>query len=73
MPSTDALAPVVANVATSAVTSVPAGTVAVMLDPEIVATTVDGRPGLSADRNTKRVIAFAELGAIATVTVKLCV
>src|SRR5205809_309239 len=68
-PLTLTFVPVVENVATSALTFVPAGTVATMTLPLIVAITSLGSDGLSDDMNENAVNAFAELGAIATVMV----
>ena len=68
--STVTLTPVVANVATSPVTSVPNGTIAVIEVPVIVAVTSASSAGeLLMDRNANAVIVFAELGATVTVTV----
>ena len=63
----------VVNVATSAVTLVPNGTVAVMLVPLIVPVMLPVRPALFADRNENAVIALAELAATVTVTVYVAV
>src|SRR5258708_37497597 len=67
---TATLAPVVENVATSAVTSVPNGTVAAMSAPVIVAVTSAVKLALSADRNANAVISFAGLAATVTATAK---
>src|SRR5580704_11345337 len=72
-PPTVMLAPVVANVATSAVTFVPNGTVALIVVPLIVATTLAPRFGLLSERNAYDVIAFAVLGAMVTATVYVCI
>src|SRR5580704_12534555 len=67
------LTPVVAKVATSAVTFVPNGTVAVIVVPLIVAATSALRFPLFAVRNAYDVIALAVLLATVTVTVYVCI
>lgn len=63
------LAPVVANVAIRAVTSVPEGTVAAIALPLIVARTSARSPGLLADRKPNSRMAFDDRGTIVTRTV----
>ena len=68
-PPTVTLAPVVENVATRAVTLVPAGMVAATVVPVIVATTSVESPAFWADRNDSAVRSLAGDRATTVVTV----
>src|SRR4051812_28728415 len=63
VPPTSTLAPVVAKFATSALTLVPNGTVAVIEDPVIVAVTSAPRPELLVERNWYDVMSLELPGA----------